>query len=132
MPASNAVQAKRYVMRDRGDEANDTLEKSMRKIVLVAAGVLVIATAGSLMSSGANAMALGDPAGVRSAAEAVNPVEKAACWRWGWHGPGWYPCGWGGPGWGWRGGWGGRPGWGGGWHRGWGPGGGWHRGWHRW
>jgi len=37
-------------------------------------------------------------AGARSAAAAVDVVDKTACWRWGWHGWGWYPC-LGGPGW---------------------------------
>lgn len=53
--------------------------------------------------------------GLGRGGETLSLIEKAGCWRYGWHGWGWYPrCGWG-------------------WHRGWGwHGWGWHRGWHRW
>lgn len=93
----------------------------MRKVLTLAAAAMAIFSAASLVPSPAHAMTLGSPAGVLGAAEAVNPIENVACWRYGWHGLGWYPCrrvvvvG---PGWGWRGrGWHGR-GWGGhGWHR---------------
>lgn len=64
----------------------------MHKIVLAAtcAGVLLAAApAGALIL---------DPATTRSAAAAIDVVDKTACWRWGWHGWGWYPC-WAGPGW---------------------------------
>jgi hypothetical protein len=54
--------------------------------------------------------------GLERLADALSPIERAGCWRYGWHGWGWYPrCGWGGFG-----------------HYGWGHGyygGGW--GWHR-
>jgi hypothetical protein len=85
----------------------------MRKtITMAAAAALVVAAA--LMSGSTQAMPFGAPAGVHGAAETLNPIEKAACWRYGWRGWGWYPCGWVGPRrWGW--------------HRGWG----WRR-WHRW
>jgi hypothetical protein len=63
--------------------------------------------------------------GLERLADALSPIERAGCWRYGWHGWGWYPrCGWGGPGYyGWGHGYYGG-GWG--WHRG-----GWHHGWHR-
>ena len=72
----------------------------------VAASAAILA-AGSLIGTRAEAMTLGGPAGIREAADAVSPVEKTACWRWGWRGWGWYPCyyrsyGWRGYGWRWR------------------------------
>jgi len=63
----------------------------MRKLALTVAATAVILAVGSLSAYRAEAMTLG-PAGVRAAIDAVNPVEKTACWRWGWHGWGWYPC----------------------------------------
>jgi hypothetical protein len=71
----------------------------MRKLVLaiIGAGGLV---AGTLGQAGAVTL---DPAAIRPAIEAVNPVEKTLCWRWGWHGWWYYPCGyWVGPRWGWH------------------------------
>lgn len=65
-------------------------EGEMRKIgfMLIAAGILI---AGPPTSSRAEAFG---SAGIRAAAERLNPVEAAACRekRWGWHGWGWYPC----------------------------------------
>lgn len=95
----------------------------MRKAMMLAAAATAIFSAASLMPGPTHAMTFGSPAGVLGAAAAINPIENVACWRYGWHGLGWYPCG--GVvvvrrGWGWRGrGWGGRGrGWGGrGWHR---------------
>ena len=96
-------------------ETGATKEEVMwKKITLAAAAALFSAAA--LMSGPTQAMPFGSPSGVLGAAEAINPIDKTACWRYGWHGYGWYPCG--GyvrPGWGWRG-------------RGYG----WHRGWRRW
>ena len=82
----------------------------MRKLALTVAASAAILAAGSLIGTRAEAMSLGGPAGIREAADAVSPVEKTACWRWGWRGWGWYPCyrywgyryGWRGHGWRWR------------------------------
>ena len=93
----------------------------MRKLLLTAAALALAAS--SLVAPKADAMSLGAPSGVRSAADSLGIVEKSQyfyggrnyCWYPdGWHGPGFYWCGyafregfgWGGPvGWrGWRGG----------------------------
>ncbi|HLN08609.1 MAG TPA: hypothetical protein VK281_06600 [Xanthobacteraceae bacterium] len=58
----------------------------MHKILLAAAGAAILTC--SAMVTRSDAMPIG--AAVRPAAEAINPVEKTACWRPGW---GWYPCG---------------------------------------
>jgi hypothetical protein len=97
----------------------------MRHIfILPIAAALVFEPLG-FNSDRAEAM-IGNP-GLERFADALSPIEKAGCWRNGWHGWGWYPrCGWRGYGY-----YGGGPGW----HRGWGHGwhgGGWHHGWHRW
>ena len=69
------------------------MEDTMRQIVVSAAGAAAILTAA--MTAPVAAIPL-DPGAMRPAADAVNPVDKTACWRWGWHGWGWYRC-WGGP-----------------------------------
>src|SRR5271157_3472436 len=72
----------------------------LRKILLGTAGACAFTMAGALTP--ADAISL-DPTAVRPAIDAVNPVEKASCWQYGWHGWGWYPCGYyyyGGPYWG--------------------------------
>src|SRR4051812_49745987 len=93
----------------------------MRRLLLTAAALALAAS--SLLAPKADAMSLGAPFGVRSAADSLGLVEKSQyfydgrnyCWYPdGWHGPGFYWCGyawrsgfgWGGPiGWrGWRGG----------------------------
>jgi len=97
-------------------------EKVMRKRITLAAAAALFSAA-ALMSGPAQAMPFGSPSGVLGAAEAVNPIEKTACWRYGWHGWGWYPCGYVvRPGYGYYGG---------GWRRGYGYG--WRgHGWRRW
>jgi hypothetical protein len=90
----------------------------MRKMIMLAAAAALFSAA-ALVSGPAQAVPFGAPSGVLGAAEAINPIDKTACWRYGWNGWGWYPCGYVV-----------RPGWGyGGWRR---PGWGWRRGWHRW
>lgn len=65
----------------------------MSRNIAVSAGV-VVAFAGALMCSPADAAPVGAAQGVRAAAESVSSVENTACWRFGWHGWGWYPyCG---------------------------------------
>ena len=94
----------------------------MRKLTSLAAAAVLFAAA-MLLSGPSQAMTLGTPSGVSGAADTLNPIDKVACWRYGWHGWGWYPCvyrvypyrywgygGWGYGGWGYR-----RWGWGGGW-----------------
>jgi len=83
----------------------------MRKLTPLAA--LAALSASVLLAAPSQAMTPGTAAGVKGAAATLDPVEKTACWRWGWRGWGWYPCGyyggyrWGyGPRWGWGGGWG--------------------------
>jgi hypothetical protein len=85
----------------------------MRKLTSLAT-VAALFSAAMLLSAPSQAMTPGTAAGVKGAAATLDPVEKTACWRWGWHGWGWYPCGyyggyryWGyGPRWGWGYGWG--------------------------
>lgn len=87
----------------------------MRKMITLAA---VFFSAVMLLSGPTQAAGFGPAAGLRGAAETINPIDNVACWRYGWHGWGWYPCyvrpgwgygGWRGRGWGWRGrGWGWR------------------------
>jgi hypothetical protein len=92
----------------------------MRKRITLAAAAALFSAA-AVMSAPAQAVPFGSPSGVLGAAEALNPIEKTACWRYGWRGYGWYPCGYVV-----------RPGhgfYGGGWR---GRGYGWRRGWHRW
>jgi hypothetical protein len=66
----------------------------MRQLLIIAFGAAsAIACAGALMSN-AEALPLSTSQGVRAASESVSPIEQAACWRYGWHGWGWYPfCG---------------------------------------
>jgi hypothetical protein len=88
----------------------------MRRHVVAMAGLAVLLLVVSFTH--ADALTL-SPGAIAPAINAITTVDKAACWRWGWHGWGWYPC--------WR------PGFGYGWgpRWGWGPGWGWHR-WHHW
>jgi hypothetical protein len=69
-------------------------ETTMRQLRIIAFGAAsAIACAGALMSK-VEALPLNASQGVRAASESVNPTEQAACWRYGWHGWGWYPfCG---------------------------------------
>jgi hypothetical protein len=85
----------------------------MHRILLAAGAAALLWT---LASTPAGAFT-NDPGAIRPAIGALDTVEKTACWRWGWHGWGWYPCyrwGWGpgyyhrwgwGPRWGYRGWW---------------------------
>ena len=77
----------------------------MRKSVLALTAAAAMLAGGAMIPDRASAVTLGGPEGVRSALDAINPVEQAGCYRYGWHGWGWYPfCrryyghGWG-PGW---------------------------------
>jgi hypothetical protein len=86
----------------------------MRKSVLAVTAAAAVLAGGVMTSGPAGALTVGGPEGIRGALDTVNPVEQAGCWRYGWHGWGWYPfC---------------RRYYGG---YGWGPGWRWHRG-HRW
>ena len=92
----------------------------MRRSVLALTAAAAVTAGGAMMSGPAGAVILGGPEGIRGAVDTVNPVEHAGCYRYGWHGWGWYPfCRrfYGGYGWD-------RPGWRGHrWHR-------WHRDWY--
>lgn len=59
----------------------------MRQTVRFVAAMLVAGTA-ALSTAGA---AEPGTAGLHRAAQAIAIVDKARCWRWGWHGWGWYP-----------------------------------------
>jgi hypothetical protein len=94
----------------------------MRRI-LVALSTAAALMAGPFVLGSNQAEAMVTAPQLDRAEQSINPIEKTACWRWGWRGWGWYPCGyfWG-PGWGYgpyhRWGWGHR--WGGwGWHHHW-------------
>jgi hypothetical protein len=96
----------------------------MRKWTPLAAAAAL--SASWLIPAPSQAMTPGTAPGVKGAAATLDPVEKTACWRYGWRGWGWYPCYYGGyypyggygygygyRRWGWGGHWGG---WGGHWH----------------
>ena len=73
----------------------------MRKLTSLAA-VAALFSAAMLLSAPSQAMTPGTASGVKGAAATIDPVEKTACWRYGWHGWGWYPCYYGGYGYGYR------------------------------
>jgi hypothetical protein len=111
----------------------DDEETKMRRTV-VALSTAAALIAGPLVLGSTRAEAMVTAPQLGRAGQSINPIEKTACWRWGWRGWGWYPCGYyyGGYGYGpgyypgyYGGYWGPRWGWG---HR-WG-GGGWGH--HRW
>ena len=62
----------------------------MQTRILSMAAMAATLSTGALMSSPAGAIALGGADAARTAAERIDPVEKAACWRWGRHGWDWY------------------------------------------
>src|SRR5262249_59232861 len=62
----------------------------MRNVTSLAAATAF--PAAMLLSAPSQAMTPGAAAGVKGAAATLDPVEKTACWRYGWHGLGWYPC----------------------------------------
>ncbi len=55
----------------------------MRKLALTVATAAAIMSAGSLAPTSASALALGGT-GIRTAIEAINPVDNVACWWNGW------------------------------------------------
>jgi hypothetical protein len=74
-----------------GRQDDQTVENIMRAFLLAAAGATAILTAGPLATR-SEAMPIGPS--LRPAAEAVSPVQKAGCYRWGRLGWGWCPwCG---------------------------------------
>jgi len=96
----------------------------MRQTLLALLAAIAVLTGSLVLGSGRADAMMAAPA-LGGASQSISPVEKAACWRWGWHGWGWYPCFYGygyyGYGYGYPGYWGGpyyRFGWGPGWHRG--------------
>ncbi|HET6374456.1 MAG TPA: hypothetical protein VFF88_00260, partial [Methylocella sp.] len=71
----------------------DEMEVTMRRVFVLplAAGLAF----GSLAINPGEAEAMIGHPGLERAADALSPIEKAGCWRYGWHGWGWYPrCGW--------------------------------------
>jgi hypothetical protein len=67
------------------------MEVVMRKLTSLAA-VAALFAAAMLLPAPSQAMTPGTASSVRGAAATIDPVEKTACWRYGWHGWGWYPC----------------------------------------
>ena len=63
----------------------------MRKSTSLAA-MAALLSAATLLSAPSQAMTPGTASGLKGAAATLDPVETAACWRYGWHGLGWYPC----------------------------------------
>lgn len=61
----------------------------MRKLILLATIVAAFMATQATFSQRANAMAVSS---VKSAIDAIELTEQAACWRHGWRGWGWYPC----------------------------------------
>src|ERR1700681_2681342 len=68
----------------------------MRKLALTVAAVLPTFVAASLVSPRALATVPGATDAVRPAIDSLEPIEKAACYGYGWRGwgvyPGWYPA----------------------------------------
>jgi len=61
----------------------------MRRLLITSAAVLGLMG----LVAPADAVTPGS-VGLRAAADSVASVERTACWRYGWHGWGWYPwCG---------------------------------------
>jgi hypothetical protein len=67
------------------------MEVVMRTLTSLAAAAALFSAA-MLLSAPSRAMTPGTASGLKGAAATLDPVEKAACWRYGWHGWGWYPC----------------------------------------
>src|SRR3954452_1904657 len=65
-----------------GSDSGRTKERAMRK-TFVAAAMATIVSAGAFLTSGANAMTLAAPAGIRPAIEGANVVEptRYVCYR---------------------------------------------------
>ena len=64
----------------------------IRRLAIVA--VNTVFWIGALGAGATQSMAAIGSHGARILADAVDPVEKAGCWRYGWHGWGWCPvCG---------------------------------------
>lgn len=63
----------------------------MRRAVALSTAAALIA--GSLMLGSNSADAMVTALQLGQAEESISPIEKTACWRWGWRGWGWYPCG---------------------------------------
>lgn len=93
---------------------------------LVALSAAAALMAGSFLLGSNRAEAMVTAPQLDPAAQSINPIEKTACWRWGWRGWGWYPCGYFGGGYGYYPGYYGYRRWG------WGPRWGYYHRWHRW
>jgi hypothetical protein len=65
------------------------MQHRRRRSILPFVGALVLGGV-ALISGRADALPLGLTEGAHKAFDTANPVEKAACWRFGWRGWGWY------------------------------------------
>jgi len=63
----------------------------MSKVAMMALAAAGMFVGLSLAAAPASAAPLGSGI-AQSVLDDHGPIEKAACWRYGWHGPGWYPC----------------------------------------
>jgi hypothetical protein len=72
----------------QSQEREETIMR-MSRMFLIGAG-FAVACAGALMRDRIEAAPLGAWHGVRAAANSLGVVQTAACWRFGWHGWGWY------------------------------------------
>jgi hypothetical protein len=73
---------------------DDNMRSQKRKSILPLVAMAVALAAGALISGRAEALPSSLPKGARVAIDTINPIEHAACWRFGWRGWGWYPfCG---------------------------------------
>jgi len=63
----------------------------VRKLALMLPAAVAILLAASMASHRADAMMV-TTAGLGAATESIAPMQAVRCWRWGWHGWGWYPA----------------------------------------
>jgi hypothetical protein len=93
-PAVNAQALRANIFLTDCKQANSkSRETMMRNCVLVLAAVAALVS-GTAILDPASAVVLSSAGRAPAEADAINPIEKAACWRPGWHGWGWYPyCG---------------------------------------
>jgi hypothetical protein len=68
--------------------------RQMRMRILVRSAAVAALSVATLTSEHADAMPMINAENAHAALDASSPVEKMACWAYGWRGWGWYPfCG---------------------------------------
>jgi len=92
MPSTHLVRLGLRQVPDSGSFTSATTveEKLMRMLAVTLIVTAAILFAGSPGGNRSEAMPIG-VTGMNIAADGISPIAKAKCWRWGWHGWGWYP-----------------------------------------